>query len=72
MKYTLLQILGMVLLVLGAQGAVRQLVDPDDAGLLRGMPGGPALGIGVHIAAAVTGAVLAGRAHDKAKTAERD
>ncbi|WP_106437761.1 MULTISPECIES: hypothetical protein [Kitasatospora] len=69
MKYGILQGLGMVLLVLGGQGAIRQLVDHDDAGLLGWLPGGFAAGIGVHVLAAVGGALLAGWAHDAAKAA---
>ncbi|MGK5630317.1 hypothetical protein [Streptomyces sp. URMC 123] len=70
MKHHLLQALGIALLVLGAQGAIRQLVDHDDAGLLGWLPGGFAVGITVHVLAAVIGAVVAGWAHGKARNTE--
>ncbi|MFF3646942.1 hypothetical protein [Streptomyces sp. NPDC002564] len=67
MKYGLYQALGMALLVIGAQGAIRQLVDHDDVGLLGWLPGGFAVSISVHVLAVVIGAVIAGRAHDTRK-----
>ncbi|WP_030463421.1 hypothetical protein [Kitasatospora sp. NRRL B-11411] len=72
MKYDIFQGLGMVLLVLGAQGAIRQLVDHADAGLLGWLPGGFAAGLTVHVLAAVAGAVLAGWAHGAAKAAKHE
>ncbi|MDQ1013685.1 hypothetical protein [Streptomyces afghaniensis] len=67
MKYDVLQILGVALLVLGGQGAIRQLVDHDNAGLLGWLPGGFAASITVHVVAVVIGVVVAGRARGKAK-----
>ncbi|MFJ5881412.1 hypothetical protein [Kitasatospora cineracea] len=72
MKYDIFQGLGMVLLVLGAQGAIRQLVDHSDTGLLSWLPGGFAVSLTVHALAAVAGAVLAGWAHGAAKAAKHE
>ncbi|MFI2619951.1 hypothetical protein [Streptomyces sp. NPDC018584] len=71
MKYDIFEGLGVVLLVLGAQGAIRRLVDHDDAGLLGRLPGGFAVGITIYVLAVVIGAVVAGRAHGAAKAAGR-
>ncbi|MDN0194584.1 hypothetical protein [Streptomyces sp. S.PNR 29] len=71
MKYDVLQILGVALLVLGGQGAIRQLVDHDNAGLLGGLPGGFAAGITVYLVAVAIGAVVAGWARGKAKAVGR-
>lgn len=59
MKYDAFQILGVALLVLGGQGAIRQLVDHDNAGLLGWLPGGFAASITVYAVAVATGAVVA-------------
>ncbi|MPY56774.1 hypothetical protein [Streptomyces spongiae] len=67
MKYDVLQVLGMALLVLGGQGAIRQLVHHDDTGLLGRLPGGFAAGITVYVVAVAVGAVVAGWARNKAK-----
>lgn len=72
MKYDLLQGLGVVLLALGAQGAIRQFVDHGNAGLLGWLPGGFAVSITVHVLAVVGGAAIASRAHAAAKTVGRD
>lgn len=71
MKYDALQILGVALLVLGGQGAIRQLVDHSNAGLLGRLPGGFAAGITANVAATAIGTVLAGWAHSKAKAVGR-
>ncbi|KAB2349433.1 hypothetical protein [Actinomadura rudentiformis] len=67
MKFDVLRIIGMVLLVVGAQGTIRQLVDHDNAGLLGWLPGGFAASLTVHVAATVAGVLLAGWSHDRAK-----
>ncbi|QGV78877.1 hypothetical protein EIZ62_11930 [Streptomyces ficellus] len=59
----------MALLVIGAQGAIRRLVDHDNAGLLSWLPGGFAASITVYVLAVVIGAVVAGWAHDARKAA---
>lgn len=64
MKYGLYQVLGLALLVLAAQAAIRQLVDHADAGLLGWLPGGFAASMTVYVLAAVIGAVIARQAHD--------
>ncbi|TLS46562.1 hypothetical protein FE633_08715 [Streptomyces montanus] len=71
MKYDLLQTLGVALLVLGAQGAIRQLVDHGNAGLLGWLPGGFAASITVYVLAVALGAVVAGWARGKARTVGR-
>ncbi|MFI5568514.1 hypothetical protein ACIA6T_14430 [Streptomyces sp. NPDC051740] len=73
MKYAVLQTLGVALVVLGGQGAIRLLVDHDNAGLLAWLPGGFAAGVTVHfVAVAVAvGAVVAGWAHSRAKEVGR-
>ncbi|GGU42314.1 hypothetical protein [Streptomyces coeruleorubidus] len=71
MKYDVLQILGVALLVLGGQGAIRQLVDHNNAGLLGWLPGGFAASITVFLVAVAIGAVVAGRARGKAKEVGR-
>lgn len=67
MKYGFYQALGMALLVIGVQGAIRQLVDHDNAGLLGWLPGGFAVSISVYVLAVAIGAVIAGRAHNARK-----
>lgn len=67
MKHGLYQALGMALLVIGAQGAIRQLVDHDNAGLLGWLPGGFAASITVYVLAVVIGAIIAGQAHNARK-----
>ncbi len=62
---TALLVLGMTLLVLGGQGALRLLVDEDDAGLLAWLPGGPGVQLAADVlvlAAGVLPAVSASRA----------
>jgi len=72
MKYDILQGLGVVLLALGAQGAIRQLVNHGNAGLLGWLPGGFTVSITVYLLAVVGGAAVAGWAHAAAKTAGHD
>ncbi|MFF9139867.1 hypothetical protein ACF09G_20155 [Streptomyces albogriseolus] len=72
MKYGIFEGLGVVLLALGGQGAIRQLIDRDNAGLLGWLPGGFAASITVYILAVVIGVVVAGWAHAAAKTAGRN
>ncbi|MDN0194299.1 hypothetical protein [Streptomyces sp. S.PNR 29] len=71
MKYDIFQGLGVVLLALGAQGAIRQLIDHDNAGLLGWLPGGFAAGITVHALAVVIGAIVASWARGAGKAAKR-
>ncbi|GAA4905909.1 hypothetical protein LX16_3445 [Stackebrandtia albiflava] len=66
-RNTITAITGMALLVLGAQGGIRLLVDHEDAGLLEFLPGGFAARLAVYLVAAVTGAVLAAVATTRAK-----
>lgn len=71
MKYDVLHILGMALLVLGGQGAIRQLVDHGNAGLLGWLPGGFAASITVYVVAVALGAAVAGWARGQAKAVGR-
>ena len=57
---TFVLVIGMILLVVGAQGAIRQLIDHDNAGLLGWLPGGFGVQLAAHVALAVSGLVLAG------------
>jgi hypothetical protein len=52
-------VLGMVLLVLGAQGGIRLLVDHDNAGVLQWLPGGFAAQLGCFGLMTLLGAALA-------------
>ena len=54
-------ILGMILLVLGAQGGLRLLAEHDDAGILGWVPGGFAVRLGCYAAIVIAGVLLAGR-----------
>ncbi|WP_214414206.1 hypothetical protein [Sphaerisporangium fuscum] len=72
MKHVTVEIIGLVLLVLGAQGAIRLLVDHGNAGLFAWLPGGFAVWLACHAAAAIAGALLAGWGGKKAKQRGRD
>ncbi len=67
MKHQIGLITGMVLLALGGQGAIRLLVDHDNAGLLRWMPGGFGVWLACHVVAAAAGIGLAAWGGQKAK-----
>ncbi|TPQ17335.1 hypothetical protein FGD71_037020 [Streptomyces sporangiiformans] len=71
MKFDLLQGLGVLLLVLGAQGAIRLLIDHDQLGLLGGLDAGFGGTVAMYVVAVVAGAVLAGWARDRAKALGR-
>jgi hypothetical protein len=68
---TIVLILGMLLLVLGAQGAIRLLADHDNAGLLDWAPGGFAAQLACYVAATAAGVLLAAWASGKAKQSGR-
>jgi len=70
MKYDVLQVCGVAVLVLGAQGTIRLLVHHHDTGLLGWLPGGfPAILIG-HLLASAIGALVAARANAAGRTAK--
>ncbi|WP_151773967.1 hypothetical protein [Streptomyces abyssomicinicus] len=71
MKYDLLQVAGMILLAVAGQGLVRLLLDHQDLGLLRNLPGGFAATLTVHAVVTVAGALLAGWSHGRAKALGR-
>ena len=52
-------IVGMILLVMGAQGAIRLMADHDDAGPLGWMPGGFAAQLSVYCLTVVVGTAIA-------------
>jgi hypothetical protein len=67
MKHTIGLVAGMVLLALGAQGAIRLLADHDNAGLLRWMPGGFGAWLSCYVVATAAGIGLAAWGAQKAK-----
>lgn len=70
MKYDILQGGGVALLVLGAQGAIRQLVHHHDTGLFGWLPGGFAAALTAHLVAVVVGAAVATWASGAGKAAK--
>ncbi|GII81112.1 hypothetical protein Sru01_60940 [Sphaerisporangium rufum] len=67
MKHVTVLTIGMLLLVLGAQGAIRLIADHDNAGLLAWLPGGFAVWLACYAVVAIIGALLAGWGGKKAK-----
>ncbi|MEU8437749.1 hypothetical protein AB0F18_33600 [Streptomyces sp. NPDC029216] len=72
MKYQLVQILGLALLVVGGQGAIRQLIDPGNAGFLSWLPGGFPATMTVYIGITVVGATLAAWAQGRTRAAKAE
>ena len=64
------QILGMILLVGGGQGAIRLAVHHEDAGFLSWIGGGWVVQLAVYAIAVVVGITLAVWATRKSRTAE--
>jgi len=58
---TALLVAGILLLVLGSQGAIRLLIDNQNAGLLDWLPGGFPVQLTVYLFAAAAGVFLATR-----------
>ena len=71
MKFDVLQVLGMVLVAVGAQGAIRLLIDHEHTGLLGRLDAGFAGTLVCYVVVAAIGVMLAGWAHDRAKAAGR-
>lgn len=67
MKHITVLVIGMLLLVVGAQGAIRLLADHGNAGLLTWLPGGFAVRLACYAVAVVAGAALAGWGSRKAR-----
>ncbi|UNO42376.1 hypothetical protein [Streptomyces sp. MST-110588] len=67
MKYSVWQVVGMALTVLGAQGAIRLLFDHGNYGLLGWAPGGFGAHLTGHLAAVGIGIALAGWADSRRK-----
>ncbi|MFI9555325.1 hypothetical protein [Nonomuraea endophytica] len=67
MKYAAVQVIGVLLLVVGAQGAIRLLVDHDDGGFLRWLPGGFGAWMVSYAVAVVVGGLSAAWAARKGK-----
>lgn len=72
MKSTFVLVAGMLLLVLGAQGAIRLLVDHGNAGWLSWVPGGFGIWLTVDLIAVVVGGVLASWGSQKVKQAKAE
>lgn len=68
-RYDIAQIVGVGLVVLGGQGAVRLLVDHDDSGLLTWLPAEFMVRLVVHLLVVVAGGALAAWARSRAGTA---
>lgn len=71
MKYDVLQIIGAVLTVVFAQGAIRLLFDHGDTGFLGGLGGGFAVTLAAHTALVAVGVLLTGWSHGRAKALGR-
>ncbi|WP_328615747.1 hypothetical protein OHS18_02485 [Amycolatopsis sp. NBC_00355] len=71
MKFDVLQVVGMVLVAVGAQGAIRLLIDHGKLGLLGWLGAGFAGTLVCYVVVAAIGVVLTGWAHDRAKAAGR-
>lgn len=69
MRYVTVLIVGMVLLVLGVQGAIRLLADHDNSGLLGWLPGGFPFQLVAYVVLAGVGVPLATWGSRKAKQA---
>ncbi|MDR2279647.1 MAG: hypothetical protein LBE07_02195 [Gordonia sp. (in: high G+C Gram-positive bacteria)] len=59
MRHVIALVVGVGLVVLGVQGAIRMVVNHENAGLLGWVPGGFVAQIAVYIAAAAVGAAMA-------------
>jgi hypothetical protein len=70
-KFDVLQIVGAVLTVAGAQGAIRLLIDHAHFGLLSRLNAGFAGTLVCYVVVTAIGVVLAGWAHDRAKALGR-
>lgn len=70
MRNVVLLVLGMVLLVLGAQGGIRLLVDHDNGGILEWLPGGFAAQLGGFAAMTLVGIIVAARSGAKVRRAD--
>ena len=66
MRYVAVLVAGLILLALGAQGALR-LVFGTDPGVLSGIPGGSGIQLAVYVALAIAGTALAAWGRDQAK-----
>ncbi len=65
---TFLLILGVVMLLLGIQDAVRLLVENVQSSIFSFIPGGTSLHIGLDVVLAIGGALIAGSASKKDKS----
>ena len=70
-KYDIIQIAGFVVMVLGAQSGIRQIIHPADNALVAWVPGGAGTQIAFSIVAAAAGATLTGWAFAKARRFDR-
>ncbi|GAA0266271.1 hypothetical protein GCM10009539_61320 [Cryptosporangium japonicum] len=65
-------VVGMVLVAVGAQGAIRLVVDHDDAGLLGWVPGGFWVRLACYLVAVVVGLGAAAWGAPKTQRTNRD
>ena len=71
MRHTITLVLGMILLVLGVQSAIRLIADHENGGLLGGLPGGFPVLLTCYVVMGAAGAALAGWGSRGAKRTER-
>lgn len=57
---TFVLVIGMILLAVGAQGVIRQLVNHENAGVLGWLPGGFGVQLTGHVVLILAGLALAG------------
>jgi hypothetical protein len=69
MKQVVIPIVGLILLVLGAQGGIRLLFDHGNGGILSWMPGGFGAWLAGYAVLVAAGLLVAGRGTAKAKGA---
>ncbi|WP_027502762.1 hypothetical protein [Rhodococcus sp. UNC363MFTsu5.1] len=70
MRYMTVLVVGLLVLVLGAQGAIRLLADHDNSGFLSWMPGGFPVRLLAYVVLVGVGALLAEWGSRKSKQAE--
>jgi hypothetical protein len=66
--YVSLQVIGMIVLIVAVQGAIRLVVDHSNTGLVSWVPGGFPAQLAAFVIAAVIGLVVAGWANTRWKS----
>lgn len=72
MRNVIVQVAGIALLVLGAQGGIRLLADHGNAGVLTWLPGGFAAQLVCYVGVTALGVALAIWGKQQSISAERD